>query len=111
GHHERLDGTGYPDGLAGDAIPLLAQLMHIVDVYDALTTKRPSREALSPTDACDELRREVGRGWHRPDLVEALIELSGAGALAAAIKKIPLGPLHKCVLTLLGPVVTALACL
>jgi putative two-component system response regulator len=80
-HHERMDGSGYPDGLVGDAIPLLAQIMGVVDVYDALTTKRPYREALSLGDACDELRREVGRGWHRPDLVEALIELSGAGTL------------------------------
>ena len=45
-HHERLDGSGYPDGLSGDAIPLLAQITSIVDVFDALTTERPYRAAL-----------------------------------------------------------------
>ena len=44
-HHERLDGSGYPDGLRGDATPLLAQIMGIVDVFDALTTKRPYKVA------------------------------------------------------------------
>jgi putative two-component system response regulator len=85
-HHERLDGSGYPDELRGDAIPLLAQIMGVVDVYDALTTKRPYREPLSVADACEELRKEVGSGWRRADLVEALIQLSCAGVLAAAVK-------------------------
>ena len=85
-HHERADGSGYPDGLCGDAIPLLAQIMGVVDVYDALTTKRPYREPLSIGDACQELRKEVGYGWRRADLVEVLIELAGAGTLSAAIK-------------------------
>ena len=47
-HHERLDGSGYPDGLSGDAIPLLAQIMGVVDVYDAVTTARPYKPARSP---------------------------------------------------------------
>ena len=46
-HHEHLDGSGYPDGLAGDDVPLLAQIIAIVDVYDAITTDRPYRPALS----------------------------------------------------------------
>src|ERR1043166_7655021 len=50
-HHERLDGRGYPDGLAGDDIPLLAQIVTIVDVFDALTTKRPYRRAMSSAAA------------------------------------------------------------
>ena len=85
-HHERLDGSGYPDGLSGDAIPLLAQIMGVVDVYDALTTRRPYRDPLSVVDACEALRTEVRNGWRRGDLVDALIELSGAGILAAAIQ-------------------------
>jgi putative two-component system response regulator len=74
-HHERLDGSGYPDGLKGDAIPLLAQIMGIVDVYDAITTARPYKVAATPEQAYTELRQEVARGWRRGDLVEAFIAL------------------------------------
>ena len=74
-HHERLDGSGYPDGLKGDAIPLLAQIMGIVDVYDALTTDRPYKKAFSPERAYGELIDEVKRGWRRKDLVEAFVAL------------------------------------
>jgi putative two-component system response regulator len=73
-HHERLDGTGYPDRLEGDAVPLLAQIIGIVDVYDALTTTRPYHAAQPPELAFAELRREVAAGWRRADLVEAFIE-------------------------------------
>jgi putative two-component system response regulator len=74
-HHERLDGSGYPDGLAGEAIPLLAQIMSVVDVFDALTTNRPYRAALTLDDACRELEIEVHRGWRRRDLVDLFIGL------------------------------------
>jgi len=70
-HHERLDGSGYPDGLSGDDIPLVAQIIGIVDVYDAMTTTRPYRRALTPEVALAELANEVSRGWRRSDLVEA----------------------------------------
>jgi cyclic di-GMP phosphodiesterase len=70
-HHERLDGSGYPDGLRGDDIPLVAQIIGIVDVYDAITTTRPYRPALPPEAALAELEKEVARGWRRADLVEA----------------------------------------
>jgi putative two-component system response regulator len=69
-HHERLDGSGYPDGLKGDAIPLLAQIIGIVDVYDALTTTRPYRVALSAEVAHEQLQDEVKRGWRQRDLVD-----------------------------------------
>jgi len=72
-HHERFDGTGYPDGLGGEDIPLLAQIMSVVDVFDALTTDRPYRAAMTLDDACRELENEVGRGWRRADLVEVFI--------------------------------------
>ena len=57
-HHERLDGSGYPDRLSGDAIPLLAQIVGIVDAYDAMTTTRPYREARQVDVACRELVAE-----------------------------------------------------
>jgi putative two-component system response regulator len=74
-HHERLDGSGYPNGLKGDRISPLAQVMAIVDVFDALTTTRPYRPALSMTRAREELRSEVRVGRFRGDLVEAFVGL------------------------------------
>ena len=74
-HHERLDGSGYPDGLQGDAIPLLAQIMGIVDVYDAITTDRPYKPAASQEQASVELMEEVTKGWRSRELVEAFIAL------------------------------------
>ena len=74
-HHERADGTGYPDGLKGDAIPLLARIVSIVDAYDAMTTERPYKAALTPEAACRELRSESDRGWKSGDLVEVFVAL------------------------------------
>jgi putative two-component system response regulator len=68
-HHERYDGSGYPDGLAGAAIPLLAQVLSVVDVFDALTSTRGYREPLPPAEAIVELQREADRGWRDPRLV------------------------------------------
>jgi len=83
-HHERLDGSGYPDGLRGDAIPLVAQIMSIVDVFDALTTARPYRSGMTVADACRELADEAARGWRRPELVKVFIALVGDCGLATA---------------------------
>jgi len=74
-HHELRDGTGYPDGLRGDDVPLLAQIMGIVDVFDAATTTRPYKAAASSEQACTELTEEAARGWRRPDLVKAFVGL------------------------------------
>jgi len=60
-HHERWDGSGYPDGLAGDAIPLSARIVAVADVYDALTSARPYREAMAPEDAVAHLVTAAGR--------------------------------------------------
>jgi cyclic di-GMP phosphodiesterase len=68
-HHEKLDGSGYPDGLVGDQIPLTARILQIADVYDALTTERPYRTALQPQQALDLIRDEVRRGWWDGSLV------------------------------------------
>jgi putative two-component system response regulator len=83
-HHEKLDGSGYPDGLRGDGVPLLAQIMGIVDVYDALTTTRPYRRALSTDVACGELRAEARRDWRRADLVDTFVGLVDRHAGAPA---------------------------
>jgi len=80
-HHERLDGSGYPDGLRGNAVPLLAQIVGIVDTYDAVTTDRPYRAARSPEAAFAELRDEVARGRYRADLVEGFAALGARGRL------------------------------
>lgn len=74
-HHERIDGCGYPDGLAGDEIPLLAQIVSVVDVFDALTTDRPYRKALPTMTAYKMLRERASGGWCPSDLVETFIEL------------------------------------
>lgn len=72
-HHERRDGSGYPDGLRGDAIPLLAQIVAIVDVFDALTSARPYRAARPLDEARALLRDEAARGLHRQDLVDEFL--------------------------------------
>jgi cyclic di-GMP phosphodiesterase len=74
-HHERIDGRGYPDGLAGDRIPLLAQIVSIVDVFDALTTERPYRKALPTATAYQMMRDDARGGWCREDLLDAFIDL------------------------------------
>ena len=71
-HHERFDGTGYPDGLSGEAIPLYARIAAVADVFDALTSHRPHRPAVVADQALDHLRSQ--RGTHfDPDCVDAFI--------------------------------------
>lgn len=68
-HHEHFDGSGYPDGLAGHDIPLLARILQVVDVYDALTTTRPYKPALAPDHAAATMRDEAVTGFWDPELV------------------------------------------
>jgi len=75
-HHERVDGTGYPDGLRGDAIPLLAQIMNVVDAYDAMTTDRPYKTAFTPGRAYDELRVDAQAGARNVRIVEEFISIA-----------------------------------
>jgi diguanylate cyclase (GGDEF)-like protein/excisionase family DNA binding protein len=70
-HHERFDGSGYPDGLAGEAIPLIARAMCVVDCYDAMSCERPYRRALSYRQCLAELRRCAGTQFD-PQMVAAL---------------------------------------
>jgi putative two-component system response regulator len=71
-HHEKQNGTGYPDGLKGKEIPLTARILQTVDIYDSLTTDRPYRKALSREAALSLMWEETRRGWWDPDLVAAL---------------------------------------
>lgn len=80
-HHERLDGSGYPDGLTGATIPLLAQIVGVADVLDALTTSRPYKPALSFAEGLEFLRREGARGLHDPVFVGILLALHQHGDL------------------------------
>lgn len=78
-HHEKLDGSGYPDGLRGDDIPITARVLQIVDVYDALTTDRPYKKAFSITDALETMKEEVIKGWWDPDIFDRFERLVKTG--------------------------------
>jgi putative two-component system response regulator len=78
-HHERPDGSGYPDQLKGEEIPLLARILSVVDVYDALTTERPYKLAFSREHAVRELRSEAAKNWKVPALVEEFVALISSG--------------------------------
>ncbi len=74
-HHERWDGSGYPDGLKKEEIPLLARILQLADIYDALTTSRPYKRALTSEEALQSIREEAERGWRDPDLVDRFAEI------------------------------------
>ena len=75
-HHERWDGSGYPDGLGGEDIPLLARILQVADIYDALTTARPYKPAFSHQHAIEIMIEEARRGWRDPELVPLFAEVS-----------------------------------
>jgi putative two-component system response regulator len=81
-HHERWDGSGYPDHLKGDAIPLLAQITSVVDVFDALTTARVYRQPVSPDRACAELQDSADKGMFRHELVKEFTAFCNSGRIA-----------------------------
>ena len=70
-HHERWDGTGYPDGLSAREIPYLAQIFQIIDIYDALTSDRPHKKAYTPDEALKIIAEETAKGWRNPELIAA----------------------------------------
>jgi putative two-component system response regulator len=69
-HHEKLDGSGYPDGLRGEKIPLTARVLQVTDIYDALVTDRPYRKALAHEEAIRTMRSEAKRGWWDNSLID-----------------------------------------
>ena len=77
------DGSGYPDGLAGEEIPLLAQVFQLIDIYDALTHARPYKKAFTPQESIDMLFQEVDRGWRDPALMKVFAEFVCSDAAAA----------------------------
>ena len=74
-HHERLDGSGYPDRLSGADIPLLARVLQVVDIYDALTNTRPYKEAYSRAKALDILEEEADRGWRDREITALFVRM------------------------------------
>jgi putative two-component system response regulator len=74
-HHEHMDGTGYPDGLIGDEIPLSARILQVADIYDALTTDRPYRRAMTQESALAVMKSEAHRGWLSESLLGKFIEI------------------------------------
>lgn len=78
-HHERLDGSGYPDLLRGDTIPQTARILQVVDIYDALTTDRPYRRALSSAKALDILDVESMKGWWDARVMKVFRETVNGG--------------------------------
>lgn len=75
-HHERWNGSGYPDGLHGEEIPLLARILQVADIYDALTTARSYKPAFSHQHALDIMLEESGRGWRDPELIPLFAEVT-----------------------------------
>jgi putative two-component system response regulator len=87
-HHEKLNGSGYPDGLKGEQIPLTARVLQIVDVYDALSTQRPYKPALSTAAALGVLKNEVKKGWWDPKVWAAFEDLLRADQAKAQAKAV-----------------------
>ncbi|MGA3023764.1 MAG: HD domain-containing phosphohydrolase [Bryobacteraceae bacterium] len=76
-HHERWDGSGYPDGRSGEDVPLLARVLQIADIYDALTTSRSYKAALTHEEAAMVMMQEVEKGWRDPELVSLFLDIVG----------------------------------
>jgi HD-GYP domain-containing protein (c-di-GMP phosphodiesterase class II) len=86
-HHERFDGLGYPDRLEGNAIPLAARIVAVADAFHAMISKRPYREAMSVSQAINNLMDGRGRQWD-PRVVDMMISVVKPIAKAPAIKRI-----------------------
>jgi putative two-component system response regulator len=73
-HHERWDGSGYPDNLKGNDIPSLAQIFQLIDIYDALASERPYKKSFSPQEALEMMWQETRNGWRNPELMSRFAE-------------------------------------
>jgi putative two-component system response regulator len=89
-HHERVDGTGYPDGLAGDQIPLFARIIAIADAFTAMNADRPYRRRLSGDQAIKTLREGAGTQWD-PDLVDRFLQILAEVRVTSAPTKAQAG--------------------
>ncbi len=87
-HHEKWDGSGYPAGLAGDAIPIAGRIVAVADVFDALTHSRPYKEAWSAAEATEEMTSQAGRHFD-PDVLEAFLESAAYKARVEADPETP----------------------
>jgi putative two-component system response regulator len=83
-HHERWDGSGYPDGLRQEQIPLMARVLQIADIYDALTNPRPYKPAFQTAEALRTIQQESDRGWRDPHIVKLFMRVH-----KTVISKIP----------------------
>lgn len=92
-HHERWDGGGYPDGLAGEAIPMIGRILSVAESYDAITTDRPYQHRRPPESAADELRRCAGSQFD-PRVVDAFLRAMSLGGLASEAADRPPSLLH-----------------
>jgi putative two-component system response regulator len=75
-HHEKINGSGYPDSLVGDRIPLMVRILSVADVYDTLRSDRAYRGAFGHDAAVDILREEAQKGWWQAEIVEILANLT-----------------------------------
>ncbi len=97
-HHERLDGSGYPDGLKGSAFPIAPQILQLADIYDAITTDRPYHRARTRASAVEFLYGEASKGWRDPQLVALVAkaaETLGMGRLNEADIPPPPAPIGQ----------------
>ena len=85
GHHERWDGHGYPDGLAGESIPLAARILCVADVYDALTSQRPYRRAFETREALQLMSADAGRQFD-PEILTRFFRLVSRLSDPSAVK-------------------------
>jgi HD-GYP domain-containing protein (c-di-GMP phosphodiesterase class II) len=83
-HHERLDGSGFPDALQGDAIPLEARIVAVADAFDAMTTNRAYRQPRTPDEAIQELRR-CSRVQFDDTVIDAFVQAYGPGSAASVV--------------------------
>ena len=74
-HHEKWDGSGYPDNLAGERIPLLARILQLADIYDALTSSRSYKAAYTADEAVEMMQKEAAMNWRDPELVSVFVEM------------------------------------
>jgi len=90
-HHEKWDGSGYPDGLAGEQIPLLARIMQVADIFDALVSKRSYKEPYTTEEAVGLLRQEAENGWRDGELVSVFCAMVQTARLPLRPVQLPDG--------------------